>query len=367
MSWDDQWDEIEESTQMNESITQIEPVAAPNRLDRPVGNDDKKFPLAEDHEISGQPASISTAQKDNRDIPEQSVHPLNQELQKPDHPKYQQPQKAPQQEDNWSFWSSVSAITAQIKHAAEETIDNAYAQLDPEYNQGQVKDTIPLDEDKAKPSSNDAPLNSPSESQKSTNLFETKDLMKTTENVLNIVDKGFDYASEFLGNTLYKGYETGKQFGTSLAKSPPMQSASESTFEVKKSVSQISSKLVDVSLDALEGIGKNIYDIAPRTSKSPNKTASPAKPLQYTDFDSYFHEITGKAQVDALAVISSNRLAVLNWDVDELLEAALDDDEISSDSLNSIKGKKLLEYGIYNSETEYLMFLCESTGVFLLI
>ncbi len=255
-------------------------------------------------------------------------------------------------EENWSFWSSVSAIASQVKHVAEESIDIAYSQIDPEYKNMEK-----------------------SEERKSPTKFETKDLMKTTENVLSIMDKGFDFASDLVGNTLYKGYETGKQLASStkMTSSTTVTSTStsdqlpetpvknqKSNDDLKKTVTELSSKLMDVSINTLEGIGKNVYEIAPKQKRVQNK--------EFTTMESYFEEINGKKHINELATISSNKRSALNWDVDDILENALDEDEINTkllDDINTvINGKPLPCYSSFNNDNAYLMFLCHSSGTF---
>ena len=276
----------------------------------------------------------------------------------PSKPTLQPNEPQPAQRENWSFWSSVSAITSQIKHAAEDTIDIAYQQLDPEYNKIN-ENNKPLPEQQG--------TNTPSPK------FETKDIMKATENVLNVVDKGFDYASDFIGNTLYKGFETGKQLSSSLtsppSKSPPQQQqppALKQPTATTSPIKSISTKLMDVSINTLEELGKNVYEIAPKRHQPSMK-----KSLEFIDMDTYFHDITGKAHIDTLGILAMNKTSELNWDVDELIEDALDEDEINQQVFVNVKtlvpNSKSLQQpnfeGIQKNE-DYLMFLCQQSGIY---
>ena len=310
--------------------------------------------------ISPEPVKLQSPiiQQQNQNQPIKQPSPIPQPVPQPD--------QAPTQQDNWSFWSSVSAVTNQIKHAAEEGIDLAYSQIDPDYKH----------EQKPKDPSTPQQLTSPK--------FDTKELYQTGENVLSMVDKGFDFASDFIGNTLYKGYETSKQGISQFTKSPPfdkspnldksskspptsppVQQQTSPTENIKSTVTNISSKLMDVSLSTLEGIGKNVYDIAPKQKRAQPTTQ---KPKEFTNMDTYFHDITGKSHIDALSQFAMNKTPILKWDVDELLEHALDEDEIDHGILthltSAINGKTLPNFKEFSSDASYLMFLCESAGNF---
>eukprot|EP00834_Sanchytrium_tribonematis_P007964 NODE_818_length_3714_cov_0.921162.p2 type:complete len:313 gc:universal NODE_818_length_3714_cov_0.921162:3428-2490(-) len=283
----------------------------------------------------------------------------------------------------WSFWNSVSTISSQIKHVAEDTIDLAYSQLDPEYAEREGSPKKELDSE------------SNSDSRKSPK-FEAKNLMDTTENVLSYVDKGFDFASDFVGNALYKGFETTKSLTQNIGLSPPDPSVSgeksrssiipqpqsekevlkpqnEIPAQVKKNQSSdlkntvvgLSSKLMDVSIDTLEGIGKNVYEITPKQKKIPVVKATET---EFKDMETYFTYIKGKEHIENIGKLVTASKSSLNWDVDQLLETALDEDDIQSDLLDKVHSKianaKPLTLQVPKCEKieDFFKFLCQGSG-----
>lgn len=212
-----------------------------------------------------------------------------------------------------SLLNKASSIGSNIRTVAARTVDNVYENLDPEYERemqnARQTDGRETETGGASPTNQDTDKTPKDGEAEQAELDVAAEMKKTAshaaENILQTIDKTFDFASNALGTAVLGGYRKLEQVKIKERLEHLQQDVTSSE------VMHVGENVVSSGLGALEALGRKAIDILneERSPISPEARGSaPAKSKGESakaTLNGFFEDNCGNAHIQALSMLSA--------------------------------------------------------------